>query len=34
MEKVPFTKNGLNNLKNELNDLKKIQRPEIIKFNF
>ena len=31
MEKVPFTINGLENLKNELNDLKKIQRPEIIK---
>ena len=31
MDKVPFTKNGLEDLKNELNDLKKIQRPEIIK---
>ena len=31
MDKVPFTIDGLENLKNELNDLKKIQRPEIIK---
>ena len=31
MEKVPFTKSGLVNLKAELNDLKKIQRPDIIK---
>ena len=31
MEKVPFTINGLENLKNEFNNLKKIQRPEIIK---
>ena len=31
MEKVPFTKNGLEDLKNEFNNLKKIQRPEIIK---
>ena len=31
MDKVPFTINGLEDLKNELNDLKKIQRPEIIK---
>ena len=31
MEKVPFTIDGLENLKNELNDLKKNQRPEIIK---
>ena len=30
MEKVPFTKSGLVNLKSELNDLKK-QRPDIIK---
>ena len=31
MEKVPFTKSGLVNLKSELNDLKKKQRPDIIK---
>ena len=31
MEKVPFTKSGLDNLKSEFNDLKKNQRPEIIK---
>ena len=31
MDKIPFTKNGLENLKNEFNDLKKIQRPEVIK---
>ena len=31
MDKVPFTIDGLENLKNELNNLKKIQRPEIIK---
>ena len=31
MEKVPFTINGLEDLKNEFNNLKKIQRPEIIK---
>ena len=31
MEKVPFTINGLENLKDEFNNLKKIQRPEIIK---
>ena len=31
MEKVPFTKSGLANLKSELNDLKKKQRPDIIK---
>ena len=31
MEKVPFTKSGLVNLKAELNDLKKIQRPDVIK---
>ena len=31
MEKVPFTINGLENLKNEFNNLKKIQRPDIIK---
>lgn len=31
MEKVPFTKSGLVNLKSELSDLKKLQRPEIIK---
>ena len=31
MEKVPFTKSGLINLKSELSDLKKFQRPEIIK---
>ena len=31
MEKVPFTKSGLVNLKSELSDLKKFQRPEIIK---
>ena len=31
MEKIPFTKIGLEDIKNELNDLKKIQRPEIIK---
>tara|TARA_E500000178_G_C16928361_1_gene710491 strand:+ start:252 stop:728 length:477 start_codon:yes stop_codon:yes gene_type:complete len=31
MEKIPFTKIGLEDIKNELNDLKKIQRPDIIK---
>ena len=31
MEKVPFTINGLENLKNEFNNLKRMQRPEIIK---
>ena len=31
MEKVPFTKSGLANLKSELNSLKKTQRPDIIK---
>ena len=31
MEKVPFTKSGLANLKSELNGLKKFQRPDIIK---
>ena len=31
MEKVPFTRDGLENLKIEYNNLKKIERPEIIK---
>ena len=31
MEKIPFTKIGLEDIKNELNNLKKIQRPDIIK---
>ena len=31
MEKVPFTKLGLDKLKNELDNLKKIERPSVIK---
>ena len=31
MEKIPFTYSGLNNLKEELNNLKKIERPTVIK---
>ena len=31
MEKVPFTKSGLENLKNELDILKKVERPSVIK---
>ncbi len=31
MEKVPFTKSGLENIKKELSNLKKIERPEIIR---
>ena len=31
MEKVPFTKPGLKNLKDELDNLKKVERPSIIR---
>ena len=31
MEKVPFTKTGLQELKNELDNLKKIERPSVIR---
>ena len=31
MEKVPFTKQGLGNLKRELDNLKKVERPNIIR---
>ena len=30
MEKEPITVNGLNDLKNELNDLKNVKRPKVI----
>ena len=31
MEKIPFTYSGLNNIKEELSNLKKIERPAVIK---
>ena len=31
MEKIPFTHSGLNNIKEELSNLKKIERPAVIK---
>ena len=31
MEKIPFTHSGLNNIKEELGNLKKIERPAVIK---
>ena len=31
MEKIPFTKSGLQKIKDELNHLKKIERPSVIR---